>query len=215
MGRKGLCRLSNNYNIQHIRQVGLNCPFKHKTYHWPAKICSNHCILGDSIVKFLKITNQADVISFPGINVDRLTWKIKLNKIILSNYKIIIIHVGTNDIECRSVDEFICYYSLLLKTIKCKNANAIIGISSILPKPCVSDIENTKINSINRNLKKLCGKDKIHFIPSYRPFAKVLKSGSLDLFAVDKLHLSHRGSQVLKQNLIGNIISLQALLKSN
>ena len=107
MGRKGLCRLSNNYNIKHIRQLGLNCPFKYKTYHWPAKICSNHCTLGDSIVKFLKITNQADVISFPGINVDRLTWKIKLNKISLTYYKIIIIHVGTNDVECRSVDEFI------------------------------------------------------------------------------------------------------------
>ena len=109
----------------------------------------------------------------------------------------------------------VCNYSLLLKTIKCKNAKAINGISSILPKPCVSDIENTKINSINRNLKKICGKDKIYFIPSYRPFSKVLESDSLDLFAVDKLHLGHRGSQVLKQNLIGNIISLQALLKSN
>ena len=58
---------SNVYDTKHNKAVGYNCPYKHKEYQWPAKIKSNHFIIGDSIVQILK-------------DFDRLCWKIKLSK---------------------------------------------------------------------------------------------------------------------------------------
>ena len=80
---KGYCLKSKTYDAKHIKAVGLHCPHRHSEYFWPARITSNHCIIGDSIIKILKIINQADVISYPGITIDRLYWKIKLGNLVL------------------------------------------------------------------------------------------------------------------------------------
>ena len=88
---KGYCTKSKVYDADHIKAVGYNCAYR------PAKIVHNHCITGDSIVNVLKTTNQANIISYPGITIDKLYWKIKLGKVQLNQYKVIVIHVGTND----------------------------------------------------------------------------------------------------------------------
>ena len=214
MGKpKTYCKLSHIYDYRHIVKSGLNCPFKHKEYHWPACLNSNHCIVGDSIIKFLKITNQADIISLPGITIDRLFWKFQLNKISLEEYKIVIIHVGANDVREGTKSQILDRYVRLIKAVRKQNQTALVGLSSILPQPCASAGINSKIEEVNKAVKSLCGKDNLYFVPSYRPFAKSLKAGNLDLYAIDKLHLSYKGAGTLKRNLIGNIISLQAFLK--
>ena len=119
---------------------------------------NNHCIIGDSIVKFLKITNQADVLSFPGVNIDRLFWKIKLGKVNLSHYKVIVLHVGTNDLTGSSVEEIVSSYSRLLDLVRSLNKAATVGVSSNIPKPCEPEKENLRIVQLNRELKKVCAK---------------------------------------------------------
>jgi lysophospholipase L1-like esterase len=209
MVRRGLCIRSLIYNKQHIKEAGLNCPYKHTVYHWPAKQRSEHCIIGDSIIKFIKVTNLADVISEPGINIDRLAYKLRLRKWDISSYSVIVVHVGTNDVECNTPSEIIKKFQSLLEIIKQQNKQAKIAVSSILPKPCKPKCTNDKICIVNSDLKRLCTASKSHFIPSYRPFAKKLKQGSLDLFAIDRLHLSFKGAKCLRDNLVGNIKSIQ------
>ena len=206
---KGYCSRSKTYDTNHIKAVGLDCPYRHSEYYWPARITSNHCIIGDSIIKFLKITNQADVISYPGITIDRLYWKIKLGKINLNQYKVIVIHVGTNDVEGNHVNVIIEKYLRLLEIVRYRNNSAVIGVSSILPKPCVTQTENERIVLINRDLKRLSVANNFCFIPSYRPFVSKQKQFNIDLFARDKLHLSFKGSVTLRNNLVGNIKSIQ------
>ena len=206
---KRFCSRGSIYDKNHINIVGLNCPFRHSAYHWPAKIQNNHCIIGDSIIKFLKITNQADIISYPGINIERLYWKIRLNKVRLGSYKVIVVHVGTNDIKECAISLIVSRLQKLVDTIRSKNKSAIIGISSILPKPCDSDDINDKIITVNRDIKRLCGPNSVHFIPSYRPYVGKDKQIKLELYAKDLLHLSYKGSVVLRNNLVGNIKSIQ------
>ena len=207
---KGYCPKSRIYDRQHIKLVGLNCPHRHREYFWPARVRNNHCIVGDSIVKFLKITNQADVLAFPGITIDRLYWKIKLGHINLKSYKIVVLHVGTNDLYGQEIKTILLKYKRLLKLVTGIRRFSAIGVSSILPKPCVTEEQNNKIIVLNREVKKLCAENKVHFIPSYRPF---VGNGNIkrELYARDKLHLNFKGSAKLRNSLIGNIKSLQGL----
>ena len=201
------------YDFHHIQEVGTDCHFKHTEYHWPAKISSDHCIIGDSIVKFIKITNHADVKAFPGITIERLYWKVRLNKVDLKQYKIILVHVGTNDIITNSVKGIINSYCKLIEAVKIKNPKAQIGVSSILPRPCDGSETNQVVEVVNREIKSICCHLGAYFVPSYRPFVKCYKAGSCDLFAKDRLHLNFKGSVTLRKNLVGNIISLQGLRK--
>ena len=50
------------------------------------------------------------------------------------------------------------------------NKSAVIGVSSVLPKPCETTYQNDRIIALNREVKRLCSENKVHFIPSYRPF---------------------------------------------
>ena len=213
VNRKKVCKYSKIYDAKHIQAVGLHCPYKHKAYYWPARIQSNHFILGDSIIKFLKITNQADVVSYPGITIDRLCWKIKLNKFSVSKYKLIVLHVGTNDVEDLSIEVFINKYKTLLSAVQLSNNRAIVGCSSILPRPCSSKEVNDKIILANQEIKHLCKQSPTYFIPSYGPFVNKAKEINTDLYAIDQLHLGFKGSLALKKNLIGNITAIQGLYK--
>ena len=211
--KRQYCPVSTSYDAKHLKQVGYNCPYRHTFYHWPAKVKANHCIVGDSIIKLLKVTNQADVVSFPGINIDRLYWKIRLSGLKLSQYKIIVLHVGTNDIASFSPVDFVRKYLRLISAVKKCNESAIVAVSSILPRPRDPDQVNNQIAFINRELKKFGLQLGFSFIPSYRPFILKDKSINLNLFACDKLHLSFRGSVALRNNLIGNIKNLQGKSK--
>ena len=208
---KGYCSTSKIYDYKHIKSVGLNCPHRHGEYFWPARVKNNHCIIGDSIVKFLKITNQADVIAYPGITVDKLFWKIKLAQIDCKSYKIIVIHVGTNDLSGNDIKTILLKYKRLIKLVQSVNSSAVIGVSSILPKPCETEEENERIITLNREVKTLCSDHKVHFIPSYRPFVAKAKKINIELFARDKLHLNFKGSVKLRNCLVGNIKSLQGI----
>ena len=207
------CKYSNVYDTKHIKAVGYSCPYKHKEYHWPAKIRSNHCIIGDTIIKFLKVTNQAYVVAYPGINIDRLCWKIKLNKPSISRYSLIVLHVGTNDVVDLGIQTILNKYKILLAAVRQSNSKAIVGFSSIFPRPCSSKETNEKVILVNRELKQFSRQSGVYFIPSYRPFVNRNKEIITDLYAVDKLHLGFKGTQVLKKNLIGNIITIQSLHK--
>ena len=88
------------------------------------------------------------------------------------------------------------------------NNAAVIGVSSVLPKPCESQSENDKIIILNRDLKQICVANNFYFIPSFRLFVGKHKELNIELFAKDKLHLNFRGSLKLRNNLIGNIKSI-------
>ena len=64
----------------------------------------------------------------------------------------------------------------------------------ISQQPCDSDDINDKIIKVNRGIKRLCGPNSVHFIPSYRPYVGKDKQIKLGLYAKDLLHLSYESS---------------------
>ena len=126
-----------------------------RCYKWLTKIRSNFLVLGNSIFKFIKVTNhQTDIISFPGATIDRLFWKIKLGQLPIHRYKIIIFHVGTNDFANKiSVQQILSKLRRLVNLVKYLNSSVIIGISALIPRPCDSESKNSKLIEMNKYIK--------------------------------------------------------------
>ena len=94
-----------------------------------------------------------------------------------------------NDVSttCTTAEALIDKYKSLLKVVRQLNDRAVIGVSSILPRPCDSQEINEKIIAVNKELKLLCKQTLNHFIPSYRPFVKKGKEIKVDLQLNEKM----------------------------
>ena len=172
-----------------------------RCYKWLAKIRSNFLVLGDSIIKFIKVTNQTDIISFPGATIDRLFWKIKLGQLPIYRYKIIIFHVGTNDFANKiSVQQILSKLKRLVNLVKYLYSSVIIGISALIPRPCDSESRNSELIELNKHIKSFCHSTGTNFIPTFRRFIDTqTKSIKQALYARDKLHLNFLGAKEIKK----------------
>ena len=202
-----ICPVSAVYNQKHIDRVGYNCPYKHVSYHWPATVSANFTLISDSICKFVKQTNQTFVQAFPGATTGGLIWKIGLGRVLLSSFRIIVLHIGTNDLGS-SVQKILSDMNQLILTIR-KTTSATIAISAIIPRPVDEKLKGAKRIQVNKELQKLCrSNENCKFLHTYRPFERSNKN----LFACDGLHLNLQGVSVIKRFIISNIITLQGII---
>lgn len=131
-------------------------------------------ILGDSMIKHIHSIEYTTIQSFPGATISRLQNKIQSNQAsILSKYTII--HIGTNDVPSSlSCEEIMSLYENLITYIRSRSKTKII-ISSIIPRPCdlPSELAESRLKDINKQIESLCLRRKVQCLKTYRIFSEV------------------------------------------
>ena len=139
---------------------------------------------------------NAEVVVFRGANIGEIRYKLERNKKMFEKYMNFIVHVGTNDVQKLSNDQFKSAYCNLITRIKTLFPSEVIGISSILPRPVDFEKSNEKIKKVNYHRNELCNKYKVILIHSYTYF---MESGKplVELCASKDggLHLNYEGSR--------------------
>ena len=88
--------------------------------------------------------------------------------------KIVILHVGTNNIETMEHGSSLSCFSDLVTAIRCKS-DVMIVISSILPRPEEHVSYGDRVKNVNKGLVKLYKDRKLRLLHTYRPFLKYCK----------------------------------------
>ena len=143
---------------------------------------------------------NARIQAFPGATIGHLTYLVDSNQASVRDFSHVIFHVGTNDVESRSVGEIYSSLMNLVAVTRKKNNRIKILLSSILPRPKDFSILGIKVTEINSHLRMyLCPKYRVQFIASYKPFVFKGKPRR-ELFAIhDKgLHLNLEGTNKLR-----------------
>ena len=91
----------------------------------------------------------------PGTTMEQLTFKLKRQPNLVRIAPFVLLHVGTNNVCCRTRSPAIIHrlFELLVEQILSIGPNARILISSILPRLRDFDETNDKIRSINNDLE--------------------------------------------------------------
>ena len=139
------CPISKIYDSRHIRQIGYNCPYKHQKYNWPSRIKASTTIIGDSIPKYIKGCYEIFVQSCPGLTLNRLLYQIKMGKMATTNFRLIILHCGTNDVHSKTDEEILDLISETIIAIRQKNFVCKIAVSAIIQRLC--DDEGPRLQS--------------------------------------------------------------------
>ena len=216
INRRQYCHINLDYNWEHIKKTGYYCRLKHRSYLWPARIKNNHTLISDSICKYTNRLHETYVQAFPGARIYTLLQKIRLGKIRITGYKIVILHVGTNDLQELSVEDLVHRMKQLVQTVRQKNSSAAIVVSQILHRPRDTETEDKKRVAVNKALQKLTNELRPNCYSWYtwRVTQNKDKSVNLNLFAKDKLHLNFQGISKIRMFIEHNIVTLKGFLKS-
>ena len=112
-------------------------------------------IVTDSIAKYVDIKNSV-VLVRKGASLGEMATFILQNKASIVDSDIIIVHVGTNEINRTSVAHYKAGYCNLICLLKREFSHSRIAISAIIPRPVDHDKTGQKIVTINSELSKLC-----------------------------------------------------------
>ena len=132
---------------------------------------SKSTILGDSIVKYVRL-RAALTQAVRGAKIVDLELAIIEGIVTIDKFKVILLHVGTNDLYHSSVDQILEDFDKLISTIKIINPNSKLVISSLIPRPVDHNQTIHKIVQINNRLEILCIQFGHEFIPTCRRFSK-------------------------------------------
>ena len=199
-----LCPIRKVYDKVHIRLTGYRCRYRHLAYYWPCKWPNyKFTLISDSICKNVKYTKSLFIQAFPGATIERLTWMMRMNLVYFKNYRVVVLHVGTNNVNRDSVDLIIEKMKKLVVATQRINPKAKIFISGIIPRYKDDEIHRLKVLDINKYLVEMCKDMNCRFLRTYRPF---LCKGACrqELYAKDGLHLNYKGTQELKGFFEGN-----------
>ena len=129
-------------------------------------------IVSDSIAKYVEDIRQTEVISFPGINVNQLAYKIGKGHLVLDK-KVVILHVGTNNIEKMETGAILSAFNNLISSIR-RKSDPMTVIFSILPSPKDHSSHGDRVKHVNKGLVQLRKDRNVRLLQSYRPFLKIL-----------------------------------------
>ena len=120
------------------------------------------------------------------------------NKASIVDSDIIIVHVGTNEINRTSVAHYKAGYCNLICLLKREFSHSRIAISAIIPRPVDHDKTGQKIVTINSELSKLCERQHVDYIRSFKYLVERGRPRT-ELYAVKDggLHLNLEGSRLL------------------
>lgn len=154
-------------------------------------------LLSDSICKYQDKLWNCYLITYPGITVDQLTEKLDKQDIpFRANPKIVILHVGTNNLETDTNDDTIMDKILSLVDRIHNMFGAVIVLSLLIPRPD-NVIFNTRTRKINDKLVRKADTNFTYCLYTFRVFVSKGKINR-DLYTVaDKIHPSKMGNKRL------------------
>ena len=169
---------------------------------------SGTLIIGDSILKVLhkKTFENAKIHAISGARM--LDIFRELNCISdLKNFKNIIIHAGTNDIDNGTpTNEIVESMEAILTLLLVEAPMADVFVSAICPR--VDKSFDTEIRHLNESLRDLTSRYDIHFIDAGQNMT--YRNGTIDASQLsDGLHLSKRGKETLIREYSDSVKSLK------
>lgn len=179
--------------------------------HRVTELLGNHdaLVFSDSILKHCYFPNHADLCAIRGATSDTLINKIRTDDIPWLQYKLVIIHVGTNDVQNGDGLTFINRLPTLVAEIKVRNPYVHIVFSAIIPRLLDHVDTDQIIRRLNGDVKSWC-KDR-YWATFYPTYKTMVYQGLPDLvgnyWADDGLHLKDRGIKRMSQ-ILKNIVAL-------
>ena len=82
-------------------------------------------LVSDSIAKYVEGIRQTEVISFPGIIINQLAYKIDKGHLVLDK-NVLIFHVDTNNIEKMETSTILSVFNNLISSIRRKRDPMIV-----------------------------------------------------------------------------------------
>ena len=163
--------------------------------------------------KYIRHIPNTEVYFVKGATISGLSYQLLQSDINLLNYRIIIIHVGTNDVRQREMYEIECHYKALIYQIHHINKEATIILSSVLHRPVDFHSTESKVIKINQCLKDLS--KKYLYCANIKTYKSFMKKGAPNtaLYARKDggLHLNQNGTFRLR-SLFKNHIVLKSRL---
>jgi hypothetical protein len=152
---------------------------------------------------------QTQVIAYRGINIGQLYNVLRNNKNMLKQFRIFLLHVGTNNVQNSDLYDIISKFRDVIELIQSVSTNNYILVSSILPRVCDWNTSIIKVVQINIELQKMCEYYDIEFVYTFSSFIRGIHPKK-ELFAKldGGLHLNNRGTSVLRARFINCIVKL-------
>ena len=211
------CPIHPIYNLHHIQTVGMDCPYKHQQYHWPSVSgTANNALIGDSLIKYIKDLDDTEVHAYPGTKLEWITQKIQNGNIKLHGYKIIVFHLGCNNLRHQETNKIVELFEELLLLSKTRNDSAAIVLSLIIPWNNETPDQKHKRETLNTQLRKLVlklGKGFYYFQSWKAMYDKITKELVQSFYTDDNVHLKRGGVRALRDSIDGNIKILKGKLK--
>ena len=122
--------------------------------------------------------------------------------------KIVLLHVGTNNIAITEHGPMLSCLNDLVTAIRNKTVFMIV-ISSILPRPKDHGTYGGRVKNVYKGLVKLCKDRMLRLLHTYRPFLKHCKP-MREMFAVrdQSLHLNGECTRRLRQSFVNSVTPL-------
>ena len=170
-------------------------------------------IVLDSICKYINHIPGTTLYCVRGADIAGLGFSILQSGIDLKQYKIIIVHVGTNNVRHSDIPHIRCLYNALIFQLHKANSGALILLSSVLHRPVDFQLTKDTVIKTNQCLKFLAQK---YLYCEYLKTYKSFMSGGApnrSLYATNDggLHLNVKGTLRLR-SLFKNRIVLKSKL---
>ena len=171
-------------------------------------------LIGDSIVRGVeRWVKVSSVRCYPGATLRDLGRRVFQNEV-ATQFDVIVIHGGTNDIERRSVAEIVQEFKDIVTGFR-ESSQGHIGFSCILPRPRDELHSRDKVFQVNNELMSWCAKNGCICLRTFGPFSKSGWSRR-ELFKRDLLHpaeFRRWGCQVTGQEVLGSFLNTQLASK--
>ena len=153
-------------------------------------------VVGDSMVRYLDRTfcekqrKKRMRVCFPGAGVRDVTER--YDRVVAGSAResVVVLHVGSNDVERVRSEELIGRYRELLEKVGRSGRKCIM--SGVLPRMNVGSMWHARAIGLNERVKEMCRSMNVQFMDEWSKFY-----GRKELYAIDKVHLSKRGVDVL------------------
>jgi lysophospholipase L1-like esterase len=195
MRRKIDCPTSEIYDNEHHAHFGNGCGYRHRLYSWAARGENDVTLISDSICKWVNKMPRTHTQGIPGLTLETALHHLQKKTLIIKPFKVIILHIGTNNVWSDTPQEFKRKLVELIEYIRKNSSVQRIGLSSILPR--VRDLSHPNIEMRRRELNtvmcKLCVR-KVDML-YMRSWKAVTVGNQTDraCYARDGLHLNFEG----------------------
>ena len=168
------------------------------------RVSGSAVVLGDSRSRYLDRTFcKADrgrrmTCCLPGAGVQDVVER--FGKVVEGTGKdaVVVVHVGVNDVSRVGSEELVDRYRDLLREMKESGRRCIV--SGVLPRQRVGGLWLSKALCLNDRLRGFCRRNGVGFIDEWDRFY-----GRQELYAMDGVHFSRKGVDVLSECLEGAV----------